>query len=525
MPCDSSFGCCAVRAERAAGHVGHVRRELVDDAGQQLVVVEGAPRAAVEPLLPPPVLVAPEVLVVAAEQGQRRVVGEPGDLLPRLGLDLAAQRLLLGVGRAGEQEVLPDEQAELVAQVVEVVGLVDAAAPDPHQVDVGRLRLGQPGGVPGPVDAGRERVVGDPVDSLDQDRAVVDDQLEGGARGIRLGVPAHRAEPDPAGRRVEHLVVGGQLEPHVVERLGAVTGRPPALDGAELGLEGRLVVAGGHQRGCRGAGDVEGDGEVCGFGAKGAGHPHRRPHPAARAVGLGQHPHLVEAGRAPRHQVRRAPDAAGAGGDAPVPTEAAGRLADRLVRHRVGPRPSAEGDALCVRVAHRAAEGDGEVVLAGPQPVGDVDPVAPVLVGDLGHDLAVEQHRRHRVEPVEDQLVALRPREVVRGEHQRALVGPVDEPDPREQGLVVVEVGVGDEAGPEQVEVHDPGHLRRHDGIPQRFGHRARGGAHGPPGAERADHSGATTVWAGASQPARLIRCSSTTAMMPTTTSASSPRT
>ena len=164
-------------------------------------------------------------------------------------------------------------------------------------------------------------------------------------------------------------------------------------------------------------------------------------------------------------------------------------------------------------------------MLAGPQPVGDVDAVPAVLVGDLGDDLAVEQHRRHRVEPVEDQLVALRPREIVVGDHQRALVGPVDQPDPGEQRLVVVEVGVGDEAGPQQVEVHDPGHLGGHDGIPKCLGHRAAGGPEGPPGVERADHSGATTVWAGASQPARFTRCSSTTAMMPTTTSASRPRT
>ena len=59
---------------------------------------------------------------------------QPGDRLPRLGLHLAAQRLVLRVRRAREQEVLPDEDPELVADVVEVFALVDPATPDAQQV-------------------------------------------------------------------------------------------------------------------------------------------------------------------------------------------------------------------------------------------------------------------------------------------------------------------------------------------------------------------------------------------------------
>ena len=61
---------------------------------------------------------------------------EPGDVVARLGGDLTGQALLLGVGGAGEEEVLPDEHAALVADPVEVVALVHAAAPDAQQVDV-----------------------------------------------------------------------------------------------------------------------------------------------------------------------------------------------------------------------------------------------------------------------------------------------------------------------------------------------------------------------------------------------------
>ena len=41
------------------------------------------------------------------------------------------------VGVAGDPEVLPDEQAVSVGQLVEIVGLAEAAAPDADEIDVG----------------------------------------------------------------------------------------------------------------------------------------------------------------------------------------------------------------------------------------------------------------------------------------------------------------------------------------------------------------------------------------------------
>ena len=61
---------------------------------------------------------------------------QPLDVVAGLGLDLGGEEVL-GVGGTGEREVLPDEQAELVARVVEGVVLVDASAPHPHEVGAG----------------------------------------------------------------------------------------------------------------------------------------------------------------------------------------------------------------------------------------------------------------------------------------------------------------------------------------------------------------------------------------------------
>ena len=63
-------------------------------------------------------------------------MAEPPHLRLGLGADAVEER---GVGRvhpAAEHEVLPDQDAQLVAGVVEGVVLVDAAAPDAEHVHV-----------------------------------------------------------------------------------------------------------------------------------------------------------------------------------------------------------------------------------------------------------------------------------------------------------------------------------------------------------------------------------------------------
>ena len=76
-------------------------------------------------------------------------------------------------------------------------------------------------------------------------------------------------------------------------------------------------------------------------------------------------------------------------------------------------------------------------------------------------DVAVERDRGDGVEPVEDQLDALPVLRRRRGERRR--VPPVVRPIHCSGRLVVVEVGVGDQAGGEQVGVHGAGD-RRGDG-------------------------------------------------------------
>src|SRR5699024_11427920 len=129
-----------------------------DHAWEQVGVVAVPPGTAVEGLLPSPVHAAPQVFVATVPQGQGGVRGQSGDVFTCLGLELAPQRLFLGVGGTCQGEVLPDEDATFVTHVVEVLGLVDTTAPDPQHVHVRIDGLVDTSGQAVTGDAGEEEI-------------------------------------------------------------------------------------------------------------------------------------------------------------------------------------------------------------------------------------------------------------------------------------------------------------------------------------------------------------------------------
>ena len=194
------------------------------------------------------------------------------------------------------------EQAELVAELVERVGLVDAAAPDADQVQAGRPRLLQSLAVARTVDPHREGVVGDPVRALHEHRLVVHDELERGAVGVGLRVPAQVAEADPSGRLVEHPAVGAEPHADVVEHGVAIADGPPALHLLEFESHDGLVRSRrDHRRGAR-ARDLEIQAQLGVIDrARGIRSLHRddRLDDAARTRRRRAHEHLLEPGRRP----------------------------------------------------------------------------------------------------------------------------------------------------------------------------------------------------------------------------------
>lgn len=277
--------------------------------------------------------------------------GQAHDVLARLGLELAAQRLELGVGGAGGGEVLPHHDPQLVAQLVQPFGLVQPAAPDAQGVHPGLERVGDARAVVLLGQAGGEAVVGDPVRALGEDRAVVDHDREGGADLVGLLDHPGGAEADPVLAGIEQpLLRIAQLDRHGVPGLVAVAAGPPQLRvrGGQAQVE--LVVRGGA-----GAAVDVSAGRVQQAGGEGHGgvveqvrpldERRQRDHAAAAAdavVGAGLRgsrrgldrdlrAHLVQARRGPLLQPDRPGDPAGDQHRSPVPAEVAGHLADRVV--------------------------------------------------------------------------------------------------------------------------------------------------------------------------------------------------
>ncbi len=169
--------------------IGHgLRQDLVEDRliGRPHLV---ALRLGVV-LLPAPAAVGHIVfpgavdLVIAAPQGQARVVAQAADIVIGLGADIFEQRRIVGVHRAGEGEFLPDEDAVSVAEVIEAVVLVDAAAPHSDHVHMG---------VDGRLDDAlidlfrhpwQEAVIGNIVGALHEDRHAIELDIEAGTVGI-----------------------------------------------------------------------------------------------------------------------------------------------------------------------------------------------------------------------------------------------------------------------------------------------------------------------------------------------------
>lgn len=94
-------------------------------------------------LLPAPVFPAVLDLVVATPEDDAGVLCDAAHLLQGFLADVVEEGAVGGVEGAGEVEVLPHHDAQRVAEVVEEVGLVDAAAPDAEHVEVGLFGGGE----------------------------------------------------------------------------------------------------------------------------------------------------------------------------------------------------------------------------------------------------------------------------------------------------------------------------------------------------------------------------------------------
>ncbi len=100
------------------------------------------------------------------------------DGLARFLGDAVCEAAMSGIQTTREAEVLKDQQALFIAQVVKVIGLIDAAAPDPQHRHVGRDGDIQQRRHLLATDARQRQLGGNPVGTAAEDGPVVDDKVE-----------------------------------------------------------------------------------------------------------------------------------------------------------------------------------------------------------------------------------------------------------------------------------------------------------------------------------------------------------
>ena len=138
------------------------------------------------------------MLVAAAPDNHARVALElVHDGLRFLGQD-AEETLRSRQFLAGQRELLHDHQPQLIGQLVEGVLLLQPATPDADQIDPRRMELAQEQFIALPGDAARTGIQRHPVHPFEEDRTVVDQQLQ---RNVldplpRTGHPVQGAQSD-----------------------------------------------------------------------------------------------------------------------------------------------------------------------------------------------------------------------------------------------------------------------------------------------------------------------------------------
>ena len=168
-------------------------------------------------------------LVVAAEDGKGRMMVQAVQVVDGLGGEFLPH--LVGepdVG-AGHHEVLPDHDALLVAEVVELVLGVVAAAPDAERIEIG---------VDGPLDVVLQTLVSDPAEQIvhgdvvgahGEDLHAVDDECELTALfvGVLLGADRQGPQADALFHGIDDHALMDQLDKHIVQGLFAKAADPP----------------------------------------------------------------------------------------------------------------------------------------------------------------------------------------------------------------------------------------------------------------------------------------------------------
>ena len=145
--------------------------------------------------------------VVAAPQAQAGVMAQPPHVVPDLLPDVLGKSGGQVVHRAGEHQVLPNQQAQFITGIKEGAAGVAAAAPNPDTIKIGRCTLFQQLAGPFRGDPGEQVVFRDVIRAHGKDLHPVDLMGKAFPPSVLLPGNRHRAQADPTLPGVQNLSV------------------------------------------------------------------------------------------------------------------------------------------------------------------------------------------------------------------------------------------------------------------------------------------------------------------------------
>ena len=381
-------------------------------------------------------------------------MAQAADIVHKLGFDVLFKVLGEVIHGAGEHEVLPHQQTQLVADIIEEVIGVVAAAPYTDAVHVGGFGvLQQPPGALR-IHPGQQVVLGDVVGAHGEDIHAVDAVAEALTPLILLPGDGEGAQADAAAPAVKPIA---QLHGDGIQGLIAQTVGPP--EGGILDFNDGLLAFGG-ENGAVGSDDA--DLHISGAGELGDVGIYLQRN-LAFLMEL-QDMDVPDSGGLYAQNADVSPDAGVGQTGAPVPAEHAVGFADQgEAHHGVG---GAVGAAEGVGFFYEAGWGvefHGNFVFSGPQNGFHIEFIGAVHVLGGAHQASVDRNGGQGV-----QTVAVQHHGVIfqqrGGDGEASAVDKVVIHQLQCFVFVVAVEGIGNLTGGEQIVVNRAGDLSRDAG-------------------------------------------------------------
>ena len=166
-------------------------------------------------------------------------MAQTADIIFRFGADIIhKRRIKSGVSGAGEHEILPDADAEFVAQIVKNIVLVKTAAPDAQHVHIGNGGALNQIGVIFLFQMRGKSIGRYPAGTFGEEPDVVDRKLEGLAPFVRFPLQMQRAQADALYDIIEESAFfTDEIDCYHIQRLFAHAIRPPELRFRDIQLD------------------------------------------------------------------------------------------------------------------------------------------------------------------------------------------------------------------------------------------------------------------------------------------------